>query len=657
MENGDHKHFVFDEFHLETELQTLRRDGAEIHLAKRPFDLLLFLIENRERVVSRDELLNKFWDGHDVYDDALRKCVGAIRKALDDLGKSPRFIETRRGSGYRFIGAVSEPPAAKVESRESRVESQIESQISNFKFQTDGQTDSQSPTKDKEQKTNDKKQTPQSILNNRPVLLAVLAVVLISLAAFGFFAYRRQAQNTAPKTLSETVAAKRSIAILPLKNLTGDAANDYLSDGITESLISEVSRIESLKVISRSSVFQFKNKDASAQEIGGKLGVETILEGGLRQSGEQVRVEVRLVNTKDGSVLWANDSQDRKLADIFVIQNGIVCQLVTELKVKLCGEVAPSERYTKNVKAYQLYLQGLYYRNRLGGEDLKKAIEFFTQALEVDPNYALAHEGLASTYTVMEFNAVVSPGTVAPLAEFHATKALELDDSLAGAYIALGAVKTMNNYDLQTRENYYKQALLKNPNHRTAHLWLSNIYTVQGKFEEAEAEILRAQEIDPLSRGVHLTFAELYWYWHKPDKVIEQANLMLVANPGDSGAYGLLARAYAQKDDFEKAFAALEKIPSDNFMRVIVLTAAGRADEARKFVEVAANSDEAKNSPFKVGCLYALLGDKETALAWLEKSYGARQADLVSMKVDPSLDSLRDDERFQDLLRRVHLAE
>ena len=444
---------------------------------------------------------------------------------------------------------------------------------------------------------------------------------------------------------------------MPLKNLTGEAKNDYLSDGITESLINEVSRVESLKVISRSSAFQFKDKNASAQEIGEKLGVETILEGSLKQSGEQIRVETRLVNARDGSVLWTSNSEQKKMSDIFAIQDGIACQIVAELRVRLCGEVAPAARYTQNVKAYQLYLQGMYYRNRLGAEDLKRAVGYFEQALKIDANYALAHEGLASTYAVMELNAVVPPQSVALLAESHAKRALELDDGLAGAIIALGAVKTMQNYDLATRESYYRQALLKNPNHRTAHLWLANNYTVQGKFAEAETEILRAQEIDPLSTGVHLTLAELYWYWRKPDKVIEQADFMLTANPNDGGAYSLLARAYAQKGDFDRAFAALEKIPTDILMRTVMLAAAGRIDEARNSAEIFTNSDEAKNSPYKVACVYASIGDRDTALAWLEKSYAARQADLVSIKIDPAFDGLRDDARYQDLLRRVHLAD
>lgn len=641
MENGNgyNQKITFGEFALESELQTLRRGDATVHLAKRPFAVLLFLIENRARVVSRDELLEKFWDGRDVYDDALRKAVGAIRKALDDLEKSPRFIETKRGSGYRFIGEIDDDGEAAKSAAAEGDERLVEK-----------------PSRD-EPKTFEENRRPNIQLKKRSVLISGLTALLVLSAAFAFYSYRRETPVIKAQTLTEAVAAgRRSIAILPLKNLTGDAANDYLSDGITESLINEVSRVESLKVISRSSTFQFKDKSAAAQEIGEKLGVETILEGGLKQNGDTIRVEVRLVNAKDGGVLWATDSEQKKLADIFAIQDGIVCQIVTELRVKLCGEVAPAARYTQNVKAYQLYLHGMYYRNRLRPEDLRQAVGYFEKALQVDPNYALAHEGLANVYAVMELNAVVPPQTVAPKAEFHANRALELDDSLAGALLALGAVKTMNDYDLATRENYYKMALLKNPNFRTAHLWLANNYTVQGKFEEAEREILRAAEIDPLSVGVRLHLAELYWYWHKPDQVIEQANLILAVSPDDDGAYSLIVRAYVQKEDFDNAFAALEKIPSDNLMRVAFLVAAGRAPEARRFAEAVINSPEAKNSPYKIACVYAGLGDRENAFAWLEKSYRARQADLVSIKIDPAFASLRDDERYADLLRRVNLS-
>jgi TolB-like protein/DNA-binding winged helix-turn-helix (wHTH) protein/Flp pilus assembly protein TadD len=626
MEKVAEKNFVFAEFDLDAELRTLRREGAPIHLAKRPFDVLLFLIENRERVVSREELLNRFWDGHEVYDDALRKCVGVIRTALNDLGKAPRFIETRRGSGFRFIGSVIEGPALVSNVGPSQLRAKKEGLVSRF-----------GP-------------------NNGKLFLAIATLVLISLAGFGYFVHRRQLTSVEPKALSEAATTRHSIAVLPLKNLTGEAANDYLSDGITESLINELSRIGSLKVISRSSVFQFKNKETPPQEIGEKLGVETMLEGGLRQSGEQLRVEVRLVNTNDGSVRWASDSAQKKLADIFAIQDRITCQIVTELKVRLCDETATS-RATQNTKAYQLYLQGLYQRNQVTKENLQQAIEFYEEALRLEPNFALAHDGLAEVYMVMEFNSLVPPGTASPKAELHAEKALELDGSLAGPYIVLGAVSTMQNYDLQARESYYRQALLKNPNHSTAHLWLANNFTVQGKFEEAEREILRVQELDPLSFSVRMHLSELYYYWRKPDKSIEQAELMLAANPENKGTYSFLAKAYAQKGEFDKAFAALEKNPTDDINRAYILVLAGRRDEARNITEAFAQSDAGSKNPYCVGAMHAAIGEREKAFAWLEKSYAMRQADLVSINIDPPLDNLRDDERFRDLLRRVHLTE
>jgi TolB-like protein/DNA-binding winged helix-turn-helix (wHTH) protein/thioredoxin-like negative regulator of GroEL len=639
--NGHNKNFVFGEFKLETELQTLRRGGREIHLAKRPFQVLLFLIANRERVVSRDELLENFWDGHDVYDDALRKCVGAIRKALDDTEKSPRFVETRRGSGYRFVGTIENE----------------EQTVGSGSWQLAGTSGIGQLTKHEEQNTKNRKQTPPSKFINHTILLFILTVCSVFFAALAFFAIRRPAKNVETKTLTETVAAKRSIAILPIKNLTGDAANDYLSDGITESLINEVSRVESLKVISRSSAFQFKNKDATAQEIGEKLGVETILEGGLRQSGEQFRVETRLVSAKDGSVIWASDSEQKKLADIFAIQDGITCQIVAELKVKSCAEIAPASGNTQNAKAYQLYLRGLYYRNLLSKENLEKAVGFYEEALRLEPDFALAHEGLATVYAVMELNSLVAPGTTAPQAELHATKALELDDSLAGAYIVLGAVRTMRNYDLKTRESYYKLALQKNPNHRTAHLWLANNFTVQGKFEEAEREILRVQELDPLSPAVRLHLTELYYYWRKPDKSIEQAELLLAANPENNGTFSFMAKAYAQKGEFDKAFAAMDKLPPEDDNRALILAFTGRGEEAGKIIEDLAESNGGSQNPYLVGCLYAAVGKPEKAFAWLEKSYTARQADLVSMKIDPAIDSLRADKRYVDLLRRINLAD
>ncbi|MBS1796126.1 MAG: winged helix-turn-helix domain-containing protein [Acidobacteria bacterium] len=612
--------FVFDEFVLDAESQILTAGGREIHLAKRPFQVLAYLIENRERLVGRDELLDKFWDGHEVYDDALRKTVGAIRKALNDLGKPPRLIETRYGGGYRFIGRIdktglnghSRPPAP------AAVDKPAETENPGFRY----------------------------------VLLSVGAVVVISLLAFGFYSFRRS--PAAPPPAAPEAAGKRhSIAVLPLRNLTGDPANDYLSDGLTESLINELSRIEDLKVISRNSVFEFKNKDAPAAEIGKKLGVETFLEGGLKRSGDNIRIEARLVDAADGSVIWASDLPEKNIADIFAIQDTIVCRLVADLQVRICGDVPPAARYTKNVRAYQLYLQGLYYRNMPTPENLKKAVSLFEEALRAEPDYALAHEGLATVYMLMEFNSAVPPGTAAPKALLHARKALALDDSLAGANIVLGAVGTLDNYDLDERVRFYTEALRKNPNNRTALLWRSNVFLARGQFEAAEADIRRAQALDPLSYGVWVSVCELYIYWRKPDQAIEEANFMLTAKPNDPVADLFLAQSYLQKGDLQKVSAYVDNAPGGKTTRAVIFAA--DRDAALRAVAEFAETEDGRNSPYGVASYYGYLGEREKAFEWLEKAYAARQANLVSVKIDPVFDSIRDDPRYLDLLKRVHL--
>lgn len=662
------RNYVLEEFRLEPEKRQLSRNGAQVRLSNRPFQVLIYLIENRDRLVKRNELLEKFWDGREVYDEALTKAVGAIRKALEEPSDNPRFIETRWAEGYRFIGnleemnlpsvveiektreikfvfeELSEPPASAVGSNlagftndELQIEKQ--SEISNRELEVEGKSEISSL------KTQIANRSIVALPNFRVVaVVSVVAVLILT----GVLVYQ-QTRSLTEAVLTET--APRSIAVLPFKNLTGEAANDYLSDGITESIINEVSRVESLHVVSRSSVFQFKNKDASPEEIAGKLNVETILEGGVRRLGDRVRVEARLVNAKDGSVLWTSDSQEKNIADIFAIQDGIVCGLVAELQLKSCGESAVSKSYTPNVAAYQAYLKGLAFRNKM---DLPKAVEFFKEALQIEPDYALAHEGLATVYTLMEANSLVPPQSVAPLAEFHATKALELDENLVGAYLALGAIKTGRNYDLTEGNRYCREAIRRNPNFPTARRWLATNLLAQGKFEEAETELLRVQESDPLSFGVHLNLAELYLYWRKPDKSIEQANMMLISNPENTETHNLLYKAYLQKGLIAEAAEEYRKYDPNN-PSIAILMATGQIDAAKKAAENYATSEAGQINPYVVGCLFAGVGEKEKALMWLEKAYELKQADLVSMKIELAFDDLREDARFQDLLRRVGL--
>lgn len=619
--------YKFADFRLETDTQILSRENEPIHLAKRPFDILLYLIENRERVVSRDELLDTFWDGHDVYDDVLRKTVKTIRQVLNDRERPSRFVETRRGSGFRFIGEVEEV------------------QSSGFKVQS---LKAEGESKNRRNFASPKK----SFWQSRIVLISILGVILFLSASFAVnFYLPRSAKNAARK-----FPKINSIAVLPLRNLTGDAGQDYLSDGLSEGLINEFSRHSELKVISRSSSFAFKNKDIEPREIAEKLQVEAILEGSLRKFGDETRLEVNLVDAADGKILWTNDAVNSPLRNVFTAQNEIACELLTKMEAGNCSKTEVAQNIDS--EAYRLYLQGIQRKNS-SLEAMTKSIELFEQALKIAPNFAEAHEAIATTYIIMDANSIVPPRSVIEKAESHANEALKIDVNSVDALLVLSQTKTTENYDLDLRENLLRQAVEKNPNHFRARAWLANVLTVQGKFAEAEKELFYAQQIDPLSPTVRLNLSELYLYWRKPEKTLEQADLQLDQNPSNASALWMKARTYLQTGDIGRAKEFWDKLSDSDKDETSIefLIKAGKTDEARMEIEKLAATKKGETSPYIIGCFYAEIGDREKALAWLEKSYAARQADLISIKIDPALDGLHDDAHYQDLLRRVHLAD
>jgi TolB-like protein/DNA-binding winged helix-turn-helix (wHTH) protein len=388
-----HKRYLLEDYRLEPEKQLLSQGERPVRLPKKPFQVLLHLIEHRDRYVSRAELLELFWEGHEVYDDALRKCIGTIRKALDDQSDTPRFVETRWGVGYRYIGPVEEQLVQEettiVEIEKTRGVRIVveEEEIQDETAITENATVNLTPAPALSLPPAPKRYTKMTALALIFLAVAIGAVVLLS--------YRRQ-----PPAAEGARAPIRSIAVLPLRNLTNDPANEYLSDGITESLITALSRIEGLKVVSRGSVFVFKGKDVDPQEAGKKLGVAAVLEGSLRKSGDQIRVDVRLVNTEDGRVLWAGDSYDLNHEDALAVEDTIARQVVAGLRIKLTSEAEQqfAKRYTNDTEAYQAYLKGRYFREQRTAESLKKADEFFQRAVAKDPRFALAYAGLADNY-------------------------------------------------------------------------------------------------------------------------------------------------------------------------------------------------------------------------------------------------------------------
>lgn len=629
------KKIFFGEFWLESESRTLWQNDKEIHLAKRPFDVLLFLIENHERVVSRDELLDKFWDGHDVYDDALRKCVSAIRHSLNDKGKPPRFIETRYGTGFRFIGTIEEE-------RETKA-------IGSSNWQSAERINGNT-TKDKGQ--------------NRYVLI-IITIISLLFVSLSFYVYLPNDTNnlSSPNNLVEAVAPVRSIAVLPLKNLTGEANNEYFSDGVTESIITQLSRVNELRIVSRSSTFALKDKEIDPREIGKKLNVDALLEGSLQKKGDLLSVNVRLISTQDGRILWTSQNFERLISNAYELQDTISCSLAIELRTELCDTVP--RQNTSNADAYQAYLQGRFQWNKRTGEGIKKSIEYYNQAIAADSKYALAYAGLAESYVQGIWHVPFASKEVLPKAEQAARKAIELDDTLAEAHTALANVYELN-WNWSATEHELQRAIKLNPRYARAFHVQAFCFLILGRNDEANAAIERARELDPLNLVINTDKANIFFGTNRTDEAFQQWKKTLELDPNFELAYHQRAIAYQVLGNELAAIANISKAmelngqPPDKIeaYRQTATRYGLKAIYQDKLKDLIAKKARGENvSPVYPATYYTLLGQKEEAFKYLEKAYGKRSAEIVLVTTSRQFAVLRSDPRFADLLKRIGLPE
>jgi TolB-like protein/DNA-binding winged helix-turn-helix (wHTH) protein len=614
--------YALGEYRLAPETRKLTRGDDPVRLANLPFRVLLYLVENRDRVVPRAELLDRFWEGKEVYEDTLRTCVGAIRKALGDSSSAPIFIETRHREGYRYIGPVEEivpaeeprpaPPHAVAPVRHRSARGAVALWV---------------------------------------VALALTAVVAATVAT------RLADDGPAIASLPPMPTRPRSIAVMPFENLSGDPAEEYVSDGVAESLIGDLCRINNLKVISRQSAFAFKGQPVDPREVGRRLGVAAIVEGSLRRAGDSIRVEARLVSTEDGRVLWASGADSRLTGNLLDVQETLACQVAAELRTELCGSAERvAKRYTENVVAYREYLAGRYHWNRRSREDLQKAVERFEAAIAADPGYALAYAGLAETYGVMEANAVVPPRSVAEKGEAAARRALQLDETLPSAWAALGLLRSCA-WDRAEGEILLERALELNPEYAAARMWYANgVLLTKGRFDEAEAELKRALASDPLSLAISNNLAELYIYRRQYDRAIAQAHASLEINSGPGNAYWVLARAYLALGRNEEAIEAAERSGFKEPSHWLRLHASGKREEERRYLDELARSPAAVERPYALARSYAQAGDIEMAIRYLQRAYETRQAELAMIETAPELDALRSDPRYVEIVRRMALG-
>jgi TolB-like protein/Tfp pilus assembly protein PilF len=512
--------------------------------------------------------------------------------------------------------------------------------------------------------------TPISTSNERPryrigqesrppaLFAMVLTGLLFVAGGFALIASKQaSSKNVAPQS-------PRSIAVLPLASFSDDPADAFFADGLTESLIKSLSGIKGLKVvIARSSAF--KGKDVDPQQVGRQLGVSRVLEGGVRKFRDRIRVTLRMISVEDGQVLWAGDSYDRSMDDLFTVQDEITRNMVSALQGQLgVSDSTPDNRTTRDLEAYTLYMKGRFFWNKRTEDGLRKSIEYFERARARDENYALAYAGLADAYVHLNLYSPAPNSDSFLKAKQAAEKALVIDESLAEAHTTLGYIKEQYEWDWTGAEAEFKRALQLNPNYATAHQYYAEYLALVNRIPESIAHIERAHELDPYSLIIVTERSYPLQWARKWDEALKQIDKALEMEPNFTLAVFYAARCHLQKGDFDKAISLSRKaveLSGGSPLTVAGLgyayAAAGKQAQAREVLrKLTKEAQKGSVPPYLIATIHIGLGEDDEALRWLEKAYEKHDWLLVILKMDPRFDRVRADERFESLLSRVGLV-
>ena len=489
------------------------------------------------------------------------------------------------------------------------------------------------------------------------LIAATLVIALAVAAIFGIRSYLHAAN---------TEVAVESIAVIPFVNLNNDANAEWISDGLTESIINNLTQLPNLKVIARSSVFRYKGREMEPQAVGQELGVRAVLTGRLMQRGESMLISTELVDVRDNKQLWG-EQYERQLADMLSVQREIAREITNNLRPTLSGvdQSRMDKQYTANAEAYQLYLKGRFYWNKRTPADFQKAIGFFEQAIEKDPSYALAYSGLADAYTLFTAYTNAPAREFMPKAKDAALRALALDDKLAEAHASLGQIASYYDYDFATTEREYRRAIELNPNYATAHQWLAEHLAAMKRNDEALAEIKRALDLDPLSIIINRIYADILADARRFDEAIEQYKKTIELDPNFPTSQYFLARAYEAKGMYDHAIehysasATLTNVPEPVMKKMKEAYAkSGWQGYLQTSVEqLVLQPQQRRFPPFVIATFYARLGRKDEAIYWLEKGFEERDFRMTTLSVSFEFDNLRSDPRFKELIRRMGLPE
>ena len=625
-----------EDFEIDWAAGQLRRSGRNLKVERVPMEVLLFLVQQRGQLVTREQLVEKVW-GKDAYfdtDNSINGAIWKIRQILKDDPEQPRFIQTITGKGYRFIAPVSCPDTAPEAVAEAPRPSVREDAATRFpRWGSLG--------------------------------ISMLAIVIVVIAGWGvyvrWFDFQVRPLGSGGRIM---------LAVLPFENLTGDAGQEYFSDGLTEEMISQLGDLDPrhLRVIARTSVMHYKHSQESIPQIGKDLGVQYVIEGSVRRDSERVRITAQLIQVSDQSHLWARE-YDRELSHLLELQSEIAREVANEIEFSLSGrrpikarEAAAPVPDPKSYEAYDLYLKGRYFWNKRTEGGFRQAADYFQQAIDKDPNYGRAYAGLADTFTLMSTWFVGSQNELMPKARTAALRALELDESLAEAHASLALIRENYDYDWPGSEKEFRRAIQLDPQYATAHQWYAELLSWQGRFEEAFAESERARQLDPLSLIIASDYGWILYDSRQFDNAVKQARLVLELDPNFDHARALIIPCYFQLGRSDEAVDLINRWAGRDqgqwtlAWKVAVYSRSGHAEEARRAVaklEQISRPRADRTPTLLLGYLNA--GEKDQAIELLQRAYSEHSNVVVQIKVNPMFDPIRNDPRFKDLLRRVGL--
>jgi len=611
----------FGEFELDLPAYQLRRNGRAVQLERIPMELLICLADRPGQLVSRTEIEQRLW-GQGVFVDAepaINTAIRKVRRALGDDADAPRFIETVVGKGYRFIAPLAMPETAPAAPENA----------------------------------------PGTSKRGRSLLWpGVAAVAAIAVVVTGVSLWLARG----------SAASIRAVAVLPLDNLSGDPGQDYFADGLTEALITNLGKLQALRVTSRTSVAHFRGANPSLGAIAAALGVDAVIEGGVLRSGNRIRITIRMIDVRTGNLRWG-ESYEREAQDVFRLEGEIALEIARQISLRVPDDRRQSLASAPRIspEAQDAYLLGRQYWNQRTEEGLRTSIDYFRRAIDREPQFALAHAGLADAYTALGYFSFLWPVDAFKTAETEAQHAIDLDPSAGEPHATMGYIRLYWDWDWLKAEEEFRQALTLSPGYANAHEWHSVYLSAMGRLTDAAKELEEAKGLDPLSLAIATDAGWQQYLNRQYAPAVAGLSQTIALNDRFPLAHLWRGRAYEQLGEWDHAIAEFAKTSEELHDTPVALAqlghayaASGRRPDAVRILDrlqVLKHSEKTYVTAYGIALIHAGLGDTDAAFDWLATACEERTHWLVWMKLDPRWDGIRADARFARLLQRVHLSE